>query len=97
MTAYVIAQVNVTDPEEFEAYRAQVPATLALYDGEYIVRGGEIEALEGDLAYPRVVVIKFPSMERAKAWHSSVEYAGPLALRQASSESRLMVVEGYDG
>ena len=85
MTAYIIAQVNVTNPEEFEAYRAQVPATLAIYDGEYVVRGGEIEALEGELAYPRVVVIKFPSMERAKAWHSSVEYSGPMAVRQAST------------
>lgn len=97
MSAYIIAQVDVTNPDEFEQYRAQVPATLALYDGEYIVRGGDIEALEGELAYPRVVVIKFPSMERAKAWHNSVEYEGPKALRQASSDGRLMVVDGYDG
>ncbi len=94
MTAYIVVHVDVTDPEVFEAYRAQVPATLKAYDGEYVVRGGEMEVLEGEPIAPRVVVLKFPSMERAKAWHASTEYEGPKAMRQASANTRMLVVEG---
>jgi len=97
MTAYMIAQVDVTDPEKFEAYRALVPATLEKYGGKYIVRGGEMAVLEGDMRFPRVVVIAFPDLEAIKRWHASEEYAGALAMRQASSDSVLIGVEGYDG
>ena len=97
MTAYVIAQVDVTDPEKFEQYRALVPATLKKYGGEYIVRGGEMAVLEGDMPFPRVVVIRFTDLAAAKRWHASEEYAGPISLRQASSNSVLVAVEGYDG
>ncbi len=97
MTAYVIAQVDVHDPEKFEEYRALVPATLAKYGGEYIVRGGEMAVLEGDMPYPRVVVIRFDDIEAAKRWHASEEYKGPLAMRQASANSVLVAVDGYDG
>ncbi|MDA0997547.1 MAG: DUF1330 domain-containing protein [Proteobacteria bacterium] len=94
--AYVIAQISVTDPEIFEEYRAQVPATFEIYGGEYVVRGGAMEILEGDSKYSRIVVIKFPSMAKAKAWHRSVEYATPLALRQAASIGLLVSVEGLE-
>lgn len=96
MTAYMIAQVDVTDPEQFEAYRALVPDTLKKYGGRYIVRGGEMAVLEGDMAYPRVVVIAFPDLDAIKRWHASGEYAGALAMRQASADSVLIGVEGYD-
>ncbi len=96
MTAYMIAQVDVTDPEKFEAYRALVPGTLEKYGGEYIVRGGEMAVLEGDMAYPRVVVIKFPDLDAIKRWHASEEYAMPLKMRQASADSVLIGVEGVD-
>lgn len=94
MAAYVIAQVNIKDPEKFEAYRAQVPATLAKYGGEFIVRGGEMEVLEGAWAHPRCVVLRFPDVESAKAWHASPEYAGPKAMRMAAADTNLIVVEG---
>ncbi len=97
MTAYMIAQVNVTDPEKFEEYRALVPATLEKYGGEYIVRGGEMAVLEGDMPYPRLVVIRFPDMDAIKRWHASEEYAGALEMRQAASDSVLVAVDGYDG
>ena len=92
MTAYMIAQVNVTDPEKFEEYRALVPATLKKYGGKYIVRGGEMAVLEGDM-----VVIAFPDMDAIKRWHASEEYAGALKMRQAASDSVLVAVDGYDG
>ena len=96
MTAYMIAQVDVTDPEKFEDYRALVPDTLNKYGGKYIVRGGEMAVLEGEMAYPRVVVIAFPDLDAIKRWHASEEYAGALAMRQASADSVLIGVEGYD-
>lgn len=97
MTAYMIAQVDVRDPELFDKYRALVPGTLAKYGGEYIVRGGEMAVLEGDMPFPRVVVIKFPTFEDAKNWHASEEYKGPLEMRQAASDGILIAVDGYDG
>jgi len=97
MTAYMIAQVDVHDPELFEKYRALVPGTLAKYGGEYIVRGGDMAVLEGEMPFPRVVVIKFPTFEDAKNWHASEEYAGPIEMRQAASTSVLIAVDGYDG
>lgn len=94
MAAYIIAQVNVTDPEIFETYRQQVPATLEPFGGEYVVRGGAMEVLEGEWAAPRCVVLKFPDMASAKAWHDSDIYAGPMALRHKSAETTAIVVEG---
>lgn len=91
---YIIAEVDVKNPKEYEAYRAQVPATVKQYGGEFIVRGGTVEGLEGAAPKGRIVIIKFPSFEQAKAWHDSAEYAGPMALRQQHSEGRVMVVEG---
>ena len=94
MTAYVIVQIEVTDPETFETYRAQVPATLEKYGGEFIVRGGAMEVLEGDWPWSRMVILKFPDREAAKAWHASAEYEGPKALRQSASKGNMIVVEG---
>jgi len=94
MAAYVIVQIEVTDPETFETYRQQVPAIIERHGGEYLVRGGAMEVLEGDWPLPRVVVLKFPSMDQAKAWHASAEYEGPKALRQSASKGNMIVVEG---
>ena len=94
MAAFVIAQVDVTDPETYETYRQQVPETLKPYGGEFMVRGGALEVLEGEWAWPRCVILRFPDMERAKAWHSSAAYAGPKAIRQSASRGNLVVVEG---
>lgn len=94
MAAYVIAQVEVTDPESFARYREMVPATLESYGGRFIVRGGKTEPLEGDWNPSRLVVIQFDSVERAKAWWASEEYAEAKALRQRSANTKLTVVEG---
>ena len=94
--AYVIAQVEITDPEVYAGYIEQVPATVAQHGGEFVARGGRSQALEGDAPPGRTVILKFPSYEAAQAWHGSQEYAGPKALRQSASRGRLMVVEGVD-
>ena len=96
MPAYYIADVDVHDPEEYEAYRQGVPASLEPYGGRFVVRGGAFEVLEGDWTPTRLVVLEFPSVERARAWYESEEYAPLLALRQRVATSRAMVVEGLD-
>ena len=94
MAGYIIAQVDITDPEIFENYRSQVPATLKPFGGEFVIRGGAMEELEGEWPIPRVVVIQFPSVEQAKAWWASGKYRGPKTLRQSASHTNLIVVEG---
>lgn len=94
MAGYIIADVEVTDQAVFEEYRKLVPDTIAKYGGEYVVRGGKSEVLEGEERVSRTVVIKFDSFEKAKAWHDSDEYEKPMAMRKASANSRVIVVEG---
>lgn len=96
MAAYVIAQINVTDAETYEDYRALVPATLAAYGGEFMVRGGDQEALEGEAPSPRTVILRFADMATARAWHDSPEYAEAKAIRQSASTGTLLLVDGID-
>ena len=94
MAGYVIAQVEVTDPEGFARYREMVPGSIEQYGGRYIVRGGKTEALEGDWDPGRLVIIQFDSVEQAKAWWACEEYAEAKALRQRTARTNLTVVEG---
>ena len=94
MAGYVIADVEVTDPDKFEVYRGQVAATIEQYGGSYIVRGGETEAAEGDWNPRRLVIIEFETMARAKEWYHSPEYAGPMKLRHESANSSVVFAEG---
>jgi len=94
MAAYVVAQIDITDPALFEEYRRQVPPTLAPYGGKFMVRGGQRETLEGDWQPKRVVVIEFPDRASARAWWSSPEYAGARSLRQRAARTELILIEG---
>jgi uncharacterized protein (DUF1330 family) len=94
MTAYVIADVDVKDAEKYAQYRPIAARTVAQYGGRFLVRGGEAEPLEGGWSPKRIVVLEFPSMEQARRWYSSPEYAPGIALRQAASVGRLVLVEG---
>ena len=94
MAAYLLANVEVTDPVAFEDYRKRVPATMAAYGGRYLVRGGATEVLEGDGVPSRVVLIEFPDMARLKAWYRSPEYQLLLALRMKSARSSATAIEG---
>jgi uncharacterized protein (DUF1330 family) len=94
MAAYVIAQYDIRDREGIERYREMVPPTIEQYGGRYLVRGGRHEALEGEYNPQRVVVLEFPSYEQAKAWWASEEYAEAKALRQRTTNTRLVIVEG---
>ena len=94
MTAYVILDVEVTDPANYEGYKKLAAPTVALYGGTYVVRGGQAETLEGDWEPKRIVVLQFESVERAKAWINSPEYSEARALRRKYSISKAIVVEG---
>jgi len=94
VAAYVIAEVNVTDPKLYDDYRKQVPATVEKYGGRFAVRGGAVESKEGGWNPARLVVLEFPSMEQARKWYNSPEYAPALALRLKAANARLILVEG---
>lgn len=94
MPAYIINDMEVTDPRLFEEYRKLSPPTVAQYGGRFLARGGQTETLEGDWSPRRLVLLEFPSLERARAWIDSPEYAPARRLRQLSANSSLVVVEG---
>jgi uncharacterized protein (DUF1330 family) len=94
MAAYIIATIEVTDPEKFEAYRGQVPATIEKHGGRYLARGGNVTVVEGNQPTRRTVILEFDSLEKANGWYYSEDYAGPKELRIASTISNVMIVEG---
>lgn len=96
MAAYLIADLDVTDPDGFARYRADVEPVIAQYGGRYLVRGGDIRPLEGEFGFHRVVVVEFPSMQAARRFYDSAEYAPLLKLRLDSTRSKVALVEGCD-
>ena len=90
----MIVEIRIEDPVRYEDYRRMVPGTLAAFGGRFIVRGGNVEALEGSWRPGRLVIIEFPSVERARAWWNSQEYADARALRQATSSGTLLILDG---
>jgi uncharacterized protein (DUF1330 family) len=94
MVAYVIADLEITDPEAFAEYSRRVPDSLARHGGRYLARGGRVEHLEGEWRPRRVVAIAFDSVERARAWWTSPEYEELRRLRQRSAIVSQVVVEG---
>ena len=94
MPAYVIVDIDITDPEQYERYKALAPATVAAYGGRYVARGGATLSLEGDWQSKRLVILEFDSLERAQAWHDSPDYRAARTLRQSATRSRMIAVEG---
>jgi uncharacterized protein (DUF1330 family) len=94
MAAYIIVDVEITDPVAYAAYIRVVPKTLAHYGGTFLVRGGKAVTLEGSWNPKRVVVLEFPTFEQARAWWASEEYEAPKALRQSASVTDMILVEG---
>jgi uncharacterized protein (DUF1330 family) len=95
MPAYIIGSITVTDPAGYEEYRARVPAVIFAHGGRYVVRGGQMEVVEGDWPMSRTVVLEFPDMGKLKAFYDSADYAPLLAIRQRCAVSNLIAVEGY--
>lgn len=94
MTAYVIVDINVTDPTGYDEYKKLAPAAVELYGGKYIARGGRTETLEGDWAPTRLVILEFETIEQAKTWLDSSEYSEARKMRHATTISNMVVIEG---
>jgi uncharacterized protein (DUF1330 family) len=94
MAAYVIANIDVKDPARYQDYIKMSPVSIAKFGGRFVARGGKTEVLEGEWVPNRLVLLEFPSVERAREWWASDEYAPAKALRQATSSGELVIVEG---
>lgn len=94
MPAYILADLKVTDPERFAAYRAQAPAVVAAHGGRYLARGGATTVLEGDVDPQRTVIVEFPDMAHLRAFYASPQYQPLIALRQSAAQGSLVAVEG---
>jgi uncharacterized protein (DUF1330 family) len=92
--AYVIVDVDVRDPERYERYKELAPPAIAHYGGRFLARGGATDVLEGDWVPKRLVVLEFESLEQARRWYDSSEYAEARALRRATTVSTMVAVEG---
>ena len=94
MAAYVIANIQITDPDRYPEYASRVPRTIERHGGRYLARGGKVEVLEGEWEPQRLVILEFESMERLREWYDSPEYASLKQLREEVTVSQLVVVEG---
>jgi uncharacterized protein (DUF1330 family) len=93
MAGYVIANVVWKDSESLAVYKRLMPSSVEKYGGRFLVRGGSTEILEGEWS-PALVVIEFPTVEKARQWYSSDEYRPALEIRQRSADNELLIVEG---
>lgn len=94
MSSLIIVDIEVLDPIPYEDYKRLASASIAAYGGRYLVRGGASEVLDGDWTPRRLVVLEFDSMEQAKAWRASPEYAEAKQVRERCARSNMVVVDG---
>ena len=95
MAAYIYANVEVTDLDAYETYRAEVPALIAAHGGRYLVRGGAVTVLEGPGVPQRQVILEFPDMGQLQAFYRSPDYQRLIAVRQGASNATLWAIEGF--
>lgn len=94
VAAYVVVQAEVSDWDRFKEYLKKSPGTIARYSGKYIARGGETDIFEGDFGDKRLVIIEFPSMEKAREWYHSEEYQEVKRLRKGAATGTLIAIAG---
>ena len=96
-SAYLIVESQITDPEAFKHYIAAAPAAVKAFAGEYLVRGGRIEVLEGDWRPPRLTVLRFPDFDQARAMYDSPAYVHARSLREGATACfNMVMVEGAE-
>ena len=94
MAAYVITYLDITDPQAFAAYQAAAFPTIAPYGGRPLVAGSNLEVLEGMLHPKSVVVLEFDTLDQARKWYASPEYAKTIPMRQRAADANVIIVEG---
>lgn len=97
MAAYLIVEIEILDPVGYEEYKKHASATVHEYGGKYLVRGGKTEVLEGNWTPKRIVILEFPSVERAKEWLNCEEDREPRKMRHATARTNMIVVDGFNG
>ena len=96
MSAFIIIRVQVSDPSKLKSYQEVAPSIIEKYNGKLIVRGGEVISLEGPDEKRRVVIIEFPSLDKAKKFYYSDEYENAIKLRSGVAEFEMIAVEGIN-
>ena len=96
MSAYVIIEADVHDPEQYEKYKAASPGTIAGGGGRFLVRGGEVVVLEGDWQPRRLVVLEFETLDAARHWYESEGYQEAKRLRDGAADLRMVALEGWN-
>ena len=94
MSGYVIAQIEVKNSENYKEYLANVTDIVTMFGGEFLVRGGEFERVEGEWTNTRNIVIKFPSYEKALEWYHSEEYKPVKEIRLKNAEGSNIIIKG---
>ena len=94
MTAYVVVDITITDPELYEEVKQRTPPIVAQYGGRYLARGGHTESLHGDWSPERLVLLAFDSLEQAKAWESSPEYTAVKQIRDRCARVNMVMLAG---
>ena len=97
MTAFVVVDISVENAKTYDQYKLLAPPSIAKFGGRYVARGGKTHTLEGSWQPTRLVILEFPSVERAQSWWSSAEYAEAKALRQRSASTKMVLIEGLEG
>ena len=97
MSAYVIAMIQVDDPETYSKYTSRTPPTVKAHGGRFLARGGTVDTIEGEPFTRRLVILEFPSKEAVNSWFASPEYQKAKQYRHASSEAHILVIEGTAG
>jgi uncharacterized protein (DUF1330 family) len=94
--AYVLAQVDVSNPQQYQEYATLTPNIVASFGGKFLARAGRTTTLEGPPARPRVVVIEFPSFEKAQEFYTSPAYTAARKLREGAAQAQFIAVEGVE-
>lgn len=94
MAAYLVARVEITNPDAYENYKKLAAQAIAKHDGRYLARGGHMETLEGDEESRRVVIVEFPTLEQAKTFYNSPEYQEAKAAREGAAKGQFLIVDG---
>lgn len=94
MAAYVVVDMNVTDPVQYRKYITAAEDSVRQYGGKYLVRGGNPRNLEGDWQPTRIVVLEFPDTDQIRRWFDSPEYQAARELRAAAAQARIVSAEG---
>ena len=94
MPAFVFVEIDITDHKLYEEYKKLTPKTVSDFGGKFVVRGGKTEVLEGDSSHNRMVLLEFPSSDRARAWWNSQEYSRARLIRQRAATTKMILLEG---